>query len=441
MAKYYTPTKLSENIHETPEGFLVCLGVPIGRTGEMLYGEGETPLETDDQGKILITRTAEELFHPDTIASFEGKAFTIKHPEDFVDKDNWSALAKGIIQNVRRGEKDEDGEESLIADVLVTDAFAIGLIRQGIREVSCGYEAAYEQTGEGKGIQKQIIGNHLALVEQGRAGPSYAINDHKPSNLEKKGPRMSKWSEKVKQIFSKAVDEAAAMEEKEKNKDEAPAEGAVSYDELVKICKDLSAKLDSMKPKDEAPVEKKDQPKDEEKKDEPAAKDAEVASSVEERLKALEMAVAKMMEAESAEAMTDEDPEKKDQESKDEESEEMGDEDPEMTGDTVARAEILSPGIRITKDVKSKALKSAYATKEGKTVIESLTGGKTPAFDSADQVSHLFIATSEILKASRGNGLAHSKNSKSFDSFPSSAVSVISAEKMNEINQAFWSRK
>ena len=48
-----------------------------------------------------------------------------------------------------------------------------------MREVSCGYDADYEQTSPGKGKQSNIIGNHLALVDQGRAGHAYAIQDHK----------------------------------------------------------------------------------------------------------------------------------------------------------------------------------------------------------------------------------------------------------------------
>jgi hypothetical protein len=70
MIKYFTPTKLSENIHETPEGYLICMDVPIGRTGTMQYGANETPLEADDHGQVAVTRDAENLFHPDTISSF-----------------------------------------------------------------------------------------------------------------------------------------------------------------------------------------------------------------------------------------------------------------------------------------------------------------------------------------------------------------------------------
>lgn len=447
--KYYAPTKLSENIQETPEGYLVCVGVPIARTGWQVYADGEIPLKAGADGRINVYRDAKHVFHPDTIASFEGKAFTIEHPKEFLDPMNWKDLAKGILQNVRKGSgKDEDGEESLLADILVTDVLAIQLVKSGLREVSCGYEAVYEQTGDGKGIQTQIVGNHLALVKAGRAGPKYAINDHKTEGLN----GMSLLAQKVRQLFSKAADDAvAATVEFEKTKDEKPADdkpkdkakddegkvekkadGAMSYDELASQVKDLGEKVAGLvKAKDDSEAAMAA------KKDEKSG-DAEVSGGLEERLKKVEAALAKLMEMASLEMGDAEDPAKKDK------VEEVGDEDeeedPAMTGDVAMRAEILSPGISLTKDVKAKAVKAAYATNDGKVVIDSLTGGKGPALDSAEQVSNLFIAASEILKVKRGTGLEKTKDSKSFDSGMKTPDGM-TAEKMNEINQKFYSQK
>lgn len=348
MAKYYTPTRLSENIRETPEGFLLCLEVPIARTGEMVYGEDETPLETDDEGKILISRDADEVFNPDTVASFEGKAVTIKHPNDFVDPNNWSYLAKGIIQNVRKAkEKDENGEEILLADLLITDAAAIRLVKAGLREVSCGYEAEYEQTGEGKGRQTKIIGNHLALVEQGRAGESYAIKDHKGIMT------MNKIAEQMKKLFGTAIDEAVSSEKKDddkKAKDEGESKEDKSmdkgaYDELVKMCKDLGEKIEKMgQPKDESSEKKDDKPMDEEKKDDEKSKDADAGAQMEERLKAVEAAVAKLLEMQEKGSAQDEDDDE-DGESEDEESEKKD----TKTGDQASK----TTGLEKTKNAKS----------------------------------------------------------------------------------------
>lgn len=434
--KYYTPTRISENIHETPEGFLLCIGVAIARTGEMEYGQGETPLEAGKDGKVTITRLEGEVFRAETIASFEGKPVTILHPEDFVSPENWKELAKGIIQNVRRGA--EDQKDDLIADLLITDSVAIALVKNGLREVSCGYEAEYTQTGEGRGTQSGIIGNHLALVEQGRAGSSYAINDHKG-----KGAKMSKkFSEKLKALFAKTVDEAAKEmdEASEEKKPDEKAKDASAYDELVQMCKDLGEKVSALAGAKPMDAEKKPEEKPaEEKKADDAEAPAAASASLEERLKALELAVAKLSESESMEA-GDEDEEESEDAKEDEEKEDSKDEMPEMTGDTRARIEILAPGLKPTKDAKAKALKVAFDTTEGKKVIESLTGGKAPTFDSAEKVDTLFIAASELLKAQRSGSLSKTKT-QDFQSNLGLRDGAMTPERMNEINAKHFGLK
>jgi hypothetical protein len=373
---------------------------------------------------VWIYRSADEVFKPETIASFQGKSITIRHPDDFVAPKNWKDLTKGTVQNVRRGESPgEDGEEVLLADLLITEHMAIQLVKNGLREVSCGYECEYEQTSDGKGRQFNIIGNHCALVEEGRAGPAYAINDHKGKvNMDPK-----KLVEKLKARFgAKVIDEAMAEEKKESKDEDKSMDAGAAYDELVKMVKDMSEKLDGMKAgKDE---DKEDKSKDEDKKDddkEDESKDED--AGMEERLKALELAVKKLLEAKAGD--------------EDEDGEEMGDEEKEsedddfeessMTGDSKSRAEILAPGIKASKDLEAKALQAAYATKEGKAVIDSLTGGK--------KLTMLFIAASEMLKSSRGNGLSGTKRAQAQDA--ENQNELMTAEKMNEINKAHWARK
>lgn len=467
MAKFFTPTKLSENISETPEGYLLCVGVPIARTGWQEYAEGETPLEVGEDGTVQIYRSEEEVFRPETIASFEGKSLTIKHPVEFVGPENWQHLAKGQLHNIRKGkEEDEDGETPLLADVLVTEIRAIQLVKNGLREVSCGYEAEYEQTGEGKGLQTNIIGNHLALVEQGRAGSSYAINDEKGKGLMNK---FEKALETLRKKFGAKVVDAAMEEAKDEDGETATVDKGV-MDELVKTVKDLqvaSKRIEGMvenkKAKDAEKEESKEGEKEEKSKDgygdkEEESKDAEEGSKLEERLTALEAAVAKLLEKtgdedgeEESEDAEKEDESKDDmdesedddadgEESKDAEGEE-GEESQKKSGKTgdAARIEILAPGFKPAKGVhgKAEALKKAYATKDGKKVIDSLSGGK-PDFKS----EMLFTAASELLKAQRGNGL---EGTKSVRTQPvetgDSKTEPMTAEKMNEMNAAFYGEK
>lgn len=180
--RYYTPSRLSEHISETPEGFLICPGVAIARTGSQRYMPDEVPEDLAegmaDGGEVLVHRPESEVFSPRALASFEGKPLTIDHPAEDVTPENWKELAVGHIQNVRRGSPDKGQQSDLVyADIVITRADAIGAVRNGLRELSCGYDAEYEAIRPGVGRQIHITGNHVALVEHGRAGARCRIND------------------------------------------------------------------------------------------------------------------------------------------------------------------------------------------------------------------------------------------------------------------------
>ncbi len=426
--KFYTPGKLSENIRETPEGFLLCLAVPIARTGWQVYSKDELPvLDPGPDGTIRVFRSPKEVLRAETIASFQGKSITIRHPKDFVAPDNWQELTHGMAQNVRPGGKGEDGEDCLISDLLITDHMAIGLVKNGLREVSCGYEADYEQTGEGEGAVSNIIGNHVALVEEGRAGSSYAINDHKG----KVEMDTKKLIDKLKAKFgAKVVDEAMEEKKEEKAGDEGanPTVANVSYDEVKKSLDALGEKIAGLMKKDEKPepaAQTNVKPAEVAAKDEPVQ-----AASMEDRMKALETAVAKLLEVKAPAA---------DEES--EEAEEMGDEKEEeestMTGDSASRVEILAPGLKALKDEKATkiaALKVAYATVDGKKIIDTLTGGKGVDKLEPASVDPIFNAASELLKQDRVTAMSRTKTRDFNSSFDDAHSGVMTAEAMNEKN-------
>ncbi len=452
--KYYAPTKLSENIHATPEGYLLCIGVSIGRVGEMVYGKGETPLEVGEDNRVIVSRDEDELFRPETIASFEGKSFTITHPEEFVDPSNWQELTTGILQNVRRGKAEDDQADDLVADVLITHADAIKKVNDGMREVSCGYEAEYIQTEKGRGKQINIIGNHLALVEQGRAGSSYAITDQKENG--KGAVKMAKTAlDKLKALWGKTQDEAAkiideaAAEEKPKKddaKDEDAGEASMSLDALGKMVKDLADKFaaysgEKGEKKDDAKDADKEEPKKEDDKE--AAKDDAPPASMEDRMKALEGKVAELLSMLSEEDES-EDAEEGEESDKDESEDDEAEESEVLTGDTAdtaSRVEILAPGLKLTKDVKAQALKTAYATVDGKAVIDSLTAGKGVSAIKAEHISPLFVAASEVLKAKRSDQFAQTKKVRTND-FQSTLSNQghMTPEKLNELNAARYAK-
>jgi hypothetical protein len=213
--RYHTTGSLSEHIKETPEGYLLCLDVAIARAGAQEYLPEEVPLSAP-KGKdtVLVYRMESDVFAPDTIASFEGKPVTLDHPENFVTPETWRELSRGLAQNLRRGEgKDRD---LLLADLLITDQDAIAAVRDGLREISCGYDADYEETGPGVGRQVNIIGNHVALVDQGRCGPRCKIQDNQPENSEMKKSKMGAFLDRLlgNAKVMKALDEAAEEIEK-----------------------------------------------------------------------------------------------------------------------------------------------------------------------------------------------------------------------------------
>lgn len=171
----YYGSKISNNITELSDGCLLCSNVPIARTGTYKYLREELGL--DGNGVVDVYRTEDQVFSDAAIASFEGKAFTDTHPSVDVDVNNWSIYAKGDVRNVRRGK----GEFSncLVADIIVRDPIVIDEIKSGVkREISSGYECEYVEEN-GKIYQRNIRGNHVALVQAGRAGNQVKIYDEK----------------------------------------------------------------------------------------------------------------------------------------------------------------------------------------------------------------------------------------------------------------------
>lgn len=171
----YYASQLSENISETPEGYLICKEVPIARIGVQEYLGRELGLSDKYDDLIKVYREEEDVFSPEAIASFEGKPFTNNHPEPKVDINNLPMYGKGHVQNVRRSTSEPD---LLVADVVATDPQIISEIKNKVkREISSGYDCFYVPYKDGY-RQVEIRGNHIALVSKGRAGSRVSIKDN-----------------------------------------------------------------------------------------------------------------------------------------------------------------------------------------------------------------------------------------------------------------------
>ena len=250
--KAFYGAKLSPHMTESPEGFLICLGVPICRTGKQQY----LPREIGEKGDGLVDvyREEDEVFKPSAMASFEGKPVTDDHPSKEVDPNNYSSHMKGVVQNVRRGQGDES--DNVVCDLVIYDAGLINKIKHGKREVSCGYDCKYVDNGDGTYHQADIIGNHVAVVDNGRAGKSVSIKDSKPEGGRRRMAKKSIFA-RMFEAFAKDAEpeevlEAAKAVDKACGKDEEPEpeKQGPTYDEGMEMVMDaiheLNEKIEAM---------------------------------------------------------------------------------------------------------------------------------------------------------------------------------------------------
>ena len=155
----------------TSEGYLRAWAT-IARTGVQQY--------TDADGSIRREyRPEAEVASPISLASFAGKAITLEHPSVLLDSSNTKDYQIGFTST------EVVYDNGFVRAVMtITDKDAIERIMRGdAKEVSAGYRVNYEaipgvtDSGENyDGIQKDISGNHIAVVRRGRAGPQVKLH-------------------------------------------------------------------------------------------------------------------------------------------------------------------------------------------------------------------------------------------------------------------------
>lgn len=259
MAIAYYGARISPHMTRTPEGFLICHGVPINRIGDQEYTAGELQLDGDPDRLVVVHRYPEDVFDPAALASFEGKDITQGHPPENLTPENQAAYSKGHVENVRRV------GDNTVADLYIKDPALASDVENGVvREVSCGYLCDYVLDGTGY-RQQRIRGNHVAVVPRGRAGHDVAIKDAAREAEKGRNKNMSKLVHAILTAFGMAAKDASEEEMQElvtttaTALDAAPAEPAAdpskgkapeadpAKDEMVeKVPKgdDLGTKLD-----------------------------------------------------------------------------------------------------------------------------------------------------------------------------------------------------
>jgi hypothetical protein len=165
----------------TADGFLV-IRAKAARTGVYQYDGAEIDPQNEhglrDAGMVNVLREPKTVFDKKAVHSFIGKPITVDHPSEAVTADNWKDHAGGTIMGAMR-----DGEH-LAFDLLFTDKAAISAVDGGKRELSAGYAAELEfgdfKAADGTKCparQATVRGNHVAIVDRGRAGSECCIAD------------------------------------------------------------------------------------------------------------------------------------------------------------------------------------------------------------------------------------------------------------------------
>jgi len=236
-----------EKYELTPEGYL-RVWATIARTGIQHY--------TDADGSIRKEfRPESEVASPESLASFAGKAITMEHPPVLLDSENTKDYQIGFT-----GSEIVYDNGFVRAVMTVTDRDTIDrVVRGDVREVSAGYRVNYDPTpgvtdsGEHyDGIQKDISGNHVAIVRRGRAGPQVKLHLDRQDAAD---PYLFS-TEEIQTMTAKVVFDGAEFEVSEsvalaitKEREDAKMsyeDMKMKYDQLMKEAKDMEVKMASM---------------------------------------------------------------------------------------------------------------------------------------------------------------------------------------------------
>ena len=151
-----------------PNGWVRVDGY-IARSGLLTY-------RTESGQPWTEYRPPDEAFSQATLDSFGLVPLTNTHPpEGLLTAENTSRRQVGSVETPR-----QDGEK-VRARMLVTDSDAVNAMRRGRIELSCGYTCDVENTSgtvDGQrydAVQRNVRGNHVALVDTGRAGPDVRV--------------------------------------------------------------------------------------------------------------------------------------------------------------------------------------------------------------------------------------------------------------------------
>lgn len=162
---------------------LGSLTAPVRRTDGTLVAEarltrtGVFTYRNADGSARREYRPPTQVFDEKSLASFRMVPITNDHPPGMLTADNAKQYSVGCVgENIRR-----DGEH-MVATIAVHDAATIRAMDGGKNQVSNGYDCDLDETPgvapDGThydAVQTNIVGNHLAIVHNARAGRDAAV--------------------------------------------------------------------------------------------------------------------------------------------------------------------------------------------------------------------------------------------------------------------------
>ena len=188
MLTRYDTAPINRVTQDAQTGFVHITNVPIARVGVFPYIKADNSVEME-------AKLPTELLSEGTVSSANSKPITDNHPDELVTQVNARNYMKGFTATNAHVEND-----TLKVDMTITDKSLIDEINKGKQELSIGFETeVVPKKGEYKGVaydsvQRNIQINHVAVVEQGRAGHSVRLLGDSAEMIEqdvqKKGKRM-----------------------------------------------------------------------------------------------------------------------------------------------------------------------------------------------------------------------------------------------------------
>lgn len=194
---------------------------PISREGVFPYSSAQ--IGGPEMGKIYqVFRPAEELGADDALASF--RLLPIIDDHTMLGEGGEAAEDVGVAGVIGENLRVVDGV--LLANLKIFSNTLAEKIKNGKTQLSCGYRCFYDFTpGEWNGqaydaVQRQIRGNHLALVDEGRMGPQVAILDQMTFTVDAKEQKPA-MDEDIKQMLAAIVARLDKLESHEAAEAEA----------------------------------------------------------------------------------------------------------------------------------------------------------------------------------------------------------------------------